>query len=88
MNLCADRLIAATLLAKIRHVFGEFVTLPVRRDGNLIVFAFKKDLLEIPWQQLESNAIQLRQQLGLDFPRFVERIALDWKLRGGQSLPV
>src|SRR6185312_17068474 len=35
MNLCADRLSAASLLAKIRHVFGEFMTLRVRSDGNV-----------------------------------------------------
>jgi spermidine synthase len=88
MNLCADRLSAATLLAKIRHVFGEFVTLPVRPDGNLIVLAFKEDRLEIPWQRLSAHAIELRRQFGLDFPGFVQRMAHEWKLRGGQPLPL
>ena len=86
MNLCADRLSAAPLLAKIRHAFGEFVTLPVRRDGNLIVLAFKDDDLELSWQRLAAHAIELKRQFGLDFPRFVQRIALDWQLRGSARL--
>jgi spermidine synthase len=86
MNLCADRLGAASLLAKIRHAFGEFMTLSVRPDGNVIVFAFKEDRREICWQGLATDATGLKRRFGLEFPRFVQRIALDWKLRGGQPL--
>jgi len=88
MNLCADRLGAASLLAKIRHAFGEFMTLRVRPDGNLIVFALKEDRLEIPWQRLASHAIGLKRQFGLEFPRFVRHIALEWQLRGAGTAGV
>ncbi len=88
MNLCADPLSAASLLAKIRHTFGEFMTLRVRREGNVIVFAFKDDRLDISWEQLPARAIELKRQFGLDFPRYVQRIALDWKLRARQPLPL
>ena len=85
MNLCANRLSTASLLVKIRHTFGEFMTLRVRSDGNVIVFAFKEERLDISLQRLTTHAIELKQLFGLDFPRFVERIALDWKSRGSGS---
>jgi spermidine synthase len=87
MNLCGDRSQMTSHLAKIRQVFGEYMTLPVRRDGNLIVFAFKEDRLKIRWGQLEARAAELERQFGLAFPRFVRRIALDWKLRSWDRLP-
>jgi hypothetical protein len=61
-------------------VFGdEFMTLQVGKDGNVIVFAFKEGRPEIDWEQLEATALDLKRNFGLDFPRFVRRIAL-----GGQ----
>jgi hypothetical protein len=77
MNLCGDRSRFAAHLAKIRQVFGEFITLPVRRDGNIIVFAFKSERLAIDWEQLEACALKLKREFGLEFPRHVRRIALD-----------
>jgi hypothetical protein len=81
MNLCGDRPNTLTHLAKIRHVFGEFLTLPVQADGNIVVFAVKEDPPEIRWQHLEERAVELKPQFGLEFPRFVRRMALVWKLR-------
>ena len=87
MNLVGDRSSFTSHVAKIRHVFGDFVALPVRRDGNVIVFAFKKedDCLDIGWQQLAAQAPRLERQFGLAVPRFLQRIALHWKVRGGQA---
>lgn len=81
-NLCADRAGSAAHLLKIRAVFGDqFVTLQVRPDGNLIVFAFKERRPGIDWEPLEAAAADLRRRFGLDFPKYVRRMALDWKLR-------
>jgi spermidine synthase len=81
MNLCGERSRCASHLAKVCHVFGDFVTLPVRRHGNVIVFAFKGERLPIDWEQLETSAFELKHRFGLEFPRHVRRLALDWKLR-------
>ena len=81
MNLCGDRLSTVSHLAKIRDTFGEFVTLPAPRDGNIVVFAVKENPLEIRWQHLEKRAAELKPRFGLEFPRFVRRMALNWKLR-------
>jgi hypothetical protein len=48
------------------------------------VFAFKERRPAIDWEQLEATAVDLKQRFGLDFPKYVRRIALDWKLRRWQ----
>jgi spermidine synthase len=84
MNVVGNSSSLAAHLAKIHHVFGEFLTLRVRSDGNVVVFAFKSDSVDIAWQRLADRAIELKRQFDLEFPRFLQRIALHWKLRGGQ----
>jgi spermidine synthase len=79
MNLCDDRRSAALHLAKIRRVFGEYITLSVPGDGNLIVFAVKEDAVEISWQRLEERAIELEPSFDLELPRYVRRMAHNWK---------
>jgi len=81
INVCGDANRAAAHVSKIRAVFGDqFMTLQVRRDGNLILYAFKDRAPEIDWQQVEATATELKRKLGLDFPRYLRRIGLDWKL--------
>jgi spermidine synthase len=81
INVCGDANRAAAHVGKIRAVFGDqFMTLQVRRDGNLILYAFKDRAPEIDWQQVEATATELKRKLGLDFPRYLRRIGLDWKL--------
>ncbi len=88
-NMCGNLDSCAAHVAKIRTVFGdEFMTLQVRPDGNLIVFAFKRCPPEIDWAQLGAAAVDLKRTFGLDFPRYVRRIALNWKLRRWQPVPV
>jgi len=83
INMCSDIDRCLAHLAKVRAVFGgEFMTLQVRPNGNLIVFAFKELLRPaIDWERLEATAVDLKRRFGLDFPKYVRRIALDWKLR-------
>lgn len=82
LNVCGDPDFTAAHIGKIRTVFGDnFMMLPVTLDGNIILFAFKERSPEIDWEQLAATAATLKRKLGLDFPRYVRRIALDWKSR-------
>jgi spermidine synthase len=87
MNLCGARSLFPSHLAKIHHVFGDFITLPVRREGNVIVFAFKRQQISIDWGQLQNRALRLKRRFGLEFPRHVRRIALEWRLRQQRARP-
>jgi len=81
-NMCGDLDSCAAHVGKIRTVFGDdIMTLQARPDGNLIVIAFKERRPEIDWEQLQATAVDLKRKFGLDFPRYVRRIALNWKLR-------
>jgi spermidine synthase len=87
INVCGDLDGCAAHVGKIRTVFGdEIMTLQVRPDGNLIVFAFKARRPDIDWEQLEVTATDLKRKFGLDFPRYVRRIALNWTLRRWQPV--
>ena len=89
VNMCSDIDRCVAHLAKIRAVFeGDVMTLQVRPNGNVVVLAFKKlPRPGIDWVQLESTAVDLKRRFDLDFPKYVRRIALDWKLRRwGQAL--
>jgi spermidine synthase len=81
-NLCGDEHGRAAHFLKIRQVFGDDVmSLPVRADGNVIVFAFKERRPEIPWRQLEGAAHLLKHRFGLNFPKYVRRLALEAQQR-------
>lgn len=84
-NMCGDPKNWTAHLSKIRDVFEDNVlTLPVASHGNVIVFAFKGRRPEIDWEKLEVAGERLKRRFDLDFPRFVRRLALDWKLRRWQ----
>lgn len=86
-NTCGDIHCRAAHVAKIRGVFGdELITLRVGRDGNLIVFAFKEGRPHLDWELLQTAALNLKRRFGLDFPRYVQRIALERQLRHWQHL--
>jgi spermidine synthase len=86
-NVCGDMSSSAAHLAKIGDVFGAgFVTLQVRQDGNIIAFAFKERRPAIDWAQLQATAVDLKRGLGLDFPRYLRRMALNWTLRRWQHV--
>jgi spermidine synthase len=86
INLCGDRSSIAAHLAKLRDAFDdELLSLPVRDDGNLIVFGFKERRPDLDWERIESGAPQLRRRFRLDFPRYARRIAQDSKLREART---
>jgi spermidine synthase len=76
-NVCGDEPTRAAHILKIRNAFGgECMTLRVRPDGNVIVLAFKDGYPEmIDWKHLEAMAVDLKRRLGLDFPKYVRRLA-------------
>ncbi len=79
-NLCGDANTRTAHLAKIRSAFADaIVTLRTRDHGNVIVFAFKNPRAEPGWERLEGAAVNLKRRFGLDFPRYLRRIALDWQ---------
>jgi spermidine synthase len=81
-NVCGSVRSRRAHLVKLRNAFDdEILTLPVSRSGTIIVFAFKERRPQVPWARLEARAIQLKRRFGLQFPRFVRRIALDVKTR-------
>ena len=86
-NLCGDMNGCVAHVAKIRAVFGDgFMTLQVRQFGNIVVLACKERHPQIDWEQMAAAATDLKRKFGLDFPRYVRRISLDWKLRRGQPV--
>lgn len=88
LNLCGDRLSWPSHLLKLRLVFGEeTLTLRGRRDGNVILLAFKRPRVEPGWEGLEATARNLRSRFGLDFPRYALRIERDWN-RKRQTAPL
>jgi spermidine synthase len=81
-NICGDPDSRNSHLLKIRQVFGEqWLTLPVRPDGSIIVFAFKDELPVAPFEGLAAIAPELRREFGLDFPRYVQRLTRAWQRR-------
>ncbi|MSQ04772.1 MAG: polyamine aminopropyltransferase [Nitrosomonadaceae bacterium] len=51
---------------------GHVITFLTEIRGNQIVFAFKRGLGKIAWEELERRAEELESQLILPFPRFIE----------------
>ncbi|HZL51655.1 MAG TPA: hypothetical protein VFC37_11985 [Terracidiphilus sp.] len=87
INVCGDMRYRAAHMGKIRDVSdAEIMRLQVRTDGNIIVLAFKEHRSQIDWEHLETTAADLKRYFGLDFPKYVRRIALDWRSRGWQRV--
>jgi len=89
-NLCSDPFIGTAHLKRIRRVFGgdNVVTLSVSPLGNVIAFAFKERLSEVFWDRWNCEASALKPRFGLDLPRYLKKMALDWKLRRWQRRDV
>ena len=81
MNLSGQKSRYPAHIESIRAAFGSAVRLvPVQADGNVLLFAFKRRrLAELP-TALRKRATDLEQDLGLEFPVFLER------LRAGELL--
>lgn len=81
-NICGGPNARNSHLLKIRQVFGEqWLTLPVRTDGSIIVFAFKDERPIARFTDLAAIAPDLKREFGLDFPNYVRRLARAWQRR-------
>jgi spermidine synthase len=75
VNVCGDKDSTATHLANLRDAFDDqLLTLQVRTDSNLIVFAFKRRRPDRNRTRLEARADDLKRQFGLDFPKYVHNL--------------
>lgn len=81
INLCGDVENCNAHLRQIHKVFeGRFVTLQVMPHGNRIVLAFNWRRPEFDWEKIATGATALQGRFELDFPKYVRRMTLDWKL--------
>jgi spermidine synthase len=81
MNLSGEKSRYPVHIESIRAAFGGAVRLvPVPADGNILLFAFKRRWLAKLPDTLRERATHLEQDLGLEFPMFLER------LRAGELL--
>lgn len=75
MNLWGSDAQFAPLLDRIESIFTGFtICLPAERHGNIIVFGFRRSPGNPTWDELESRAIKLEAEYGLEFPRFVQAL--------------
>ncbi len=77
---CSSRTCAATCTTGLPtscgsgQAFGDdYLILPVRRDGNVIVIAFKEARARPALADILATAFDLKRTFGLDFPRYVHR---------------
>jgi spermidine synthase len=76
MNLTADARSCPTHVGWIHEVFGDSViAVPVADGHNWVVFAFKDLRFRPRWKWLDSLARRLKERLGLEFPRYVTKLA-------------
>ncbi|WP_454457425.1 fused MFS/spermidine synthase [Thauera phenylacetica] len=69
MNLAGARESFAPHVARLLEVFDErVIAMPVREDGNHILFAFRDPAFAPRWNWMRSQAHALQARTGLDFP--------------------
>ena len=82
INVCGDTPTRKAHILKIRNAFdGDLLTLRVKPDGNLIVFAFKEPRADLWREQLEDAVVDLKRRFRLDFPRYARLIELVGRTR-------
>ena len=81
-NVCGNVHDRAAHRLRIRQAFGDdYLVLPVRQDGNVIVIAFKEARARPALQDILASAVDLKRTFGLDFPRYVQRIVVEQQRR-------
>ena len=70
-NMVGPKTERAAHLDMIADVFnGNIVVLPIKSDGNYLVFAFRDSHFEPRWRWIENQAGAMQKRYGLDFPKF------------------
>lgn len=80
-NLAGERLDRAAHMAMIAEVFDDRVLTMSLPDGNDIVLAIRAPGFAPRWREIGNQAKALRQRIGLDFPKFAERLERSRRLR-------
>jgi spermidine synthase len=64
-----------TYRGRIEQAFaGRLLLLPAERKGNIVVFAFRAPLPDLRFEALRVRAKAAEGRLGLEFPRFLDRM--------------
>ena len=75
VNLAGDSDRYATHITRIRAALGgSTLILPVEAEGNLLVFAFSRQVVLTTAAKYESRARRLQAQLSLEFPNYLRRM--------------
>lgn len=80
-NLAGERDDREDHLAMIAEVFDDRVLRYSLPDGNDIVLAFRAPGFAPRWREIANQAKALRSRMGLDFPRYAERLERSRRLR-------
>ncbi|MBS0417794.1 MAG: fused MFS/spermidine synthase [Proteobacteria bacterium] len=75
MNLAGQRTRYATHIQHVRGACpGPVLLVPVKDDGNVLIFAFAQPTCTWTLESAEAAACELQSQLALEFPRFLKRM--------------
>lgn len=85
LNLAGEQAQYAGLIGNALEVFDDrVIVLPIREDGNHLLFAFKDRAFRPDWRRLGKLALQWQSRCDLDLPIFVDQLARAGKLRFAQ----
>ena len=74
-NMVGPKRTRAGHLDLIAEVFdGNLIVMPIVRDGNYLVFAFRDAAFEPRWRWIESQAKGMQARYGLEFPAFAAEL--------------
>jgi spermidine synthase len=74
-NMVGPKQERAAHLDLVAQVFdGNIVVLPIAKDGNYLVFAFRDPAFEPRWRWIEGQAKSMQKRYGLDFPMFATEL--------------
>lgn len=80
-NLVGEDRRRAAHLERIHAAFeGNVILVPVEKDGNHIVFAFREARFQPRWRRIEGEARAMRRRYGLDFPKMAALLERSRKL--------
>jgi len=75
MNLAGERGRYVAHLQMLREACpGPILLVPVEADGNVLIFAFSQPLGMWTLESVEATADELKFELDLEFPRFLQRL--------------
>lgn len=85
INLAGDIAQYAGLISAALSAFDDrVIVLPIRDDGNHLLFAFNDPAFRPDWRRLQQQAHAAQARYGLDFPAFAEALAQAARLRLAQ----